>query len=107
MLVDTLNMMISSSVLYKKSLADNYARFESCDCLWASRSIILTGALEFCVGFAVAFIIGIISVSDTRSLTDKVTLVLMWSLLSLTFFFIKAASLAYLLPMYSFALLSF
>lgn len=60
----------------KKSLADNFARFESCDCLWTFSSITLTGALEFCLGVAVAFILGIISVSDTWSLTDKVTLVL-------------------------------
>lgn len=84
----------------KKSLPDNFARFESCDCLWTFKSIILTDMLEFCLGFAVAFILGIISVSDTWSLTDKVTLVLMWSFLPLTFFFIKAASLVYLLPMY-------
>lgn len=102
-----LNMMIGSSVLYQKHLW-----LTSLQGLRAVTAYGLLQALFWLAHWNSAwalqwhFILGIISTSDTWPLTDKVTWVLMQSLLSLTFFFTKAASLVSLLPMHSFALLS-
>lgn len=103
--LDTLNMMISSSVLYQKISGWHLCKVWE---LW-----LLMQALFWRVRWNSAwalqwhFILGIISTSNTWYLTAKVTLVLLWSLLSLSSFFTKAASLVSLLPRHSFALLSF
>lgn len=95
-LVDTLDMMISNSVLYKKISAWQFCKVWE---LWLLMDF-YKHHFDWCSGILLGLCSGIHLRNNIWSLTDKVTLVLMWSLLSLTFFFIKAASLVYLLPIY-------
>lgn len=93
-LMDTLNMMISSSRLHKKkSLVDICSKIESYDYLWTFASVILTGAFKFCLCFAVIL-------HPRNNLHQwylvpysKGDIVLLQSLLSWIFFFTKASSL--------------